>query len=358
MELFSPDVTGLFSGQDPCSAKGLAAAAGSAGIVKANCESAPGSANVSSTYAGSFLLNCISSQCSGTGGGNTTLKPETSNTHTVGIVFTPTFLDGFTATVDYFDIQVADAISVIPPTTTLAECYGPSATHATQLAFCPLVERAAGVPTINGTAGSVIETNLNTGALGTKGFDFEGNYNVDLASWGAKDMGALSFNLIGTWLDSLTNVPVAGVGSPTTKYGPDAGEYDCAGLYGLTCGTPSPRWRHKLRVTWTSPWDFDLSLAWRYFGQVGLNSNTSQALLTSGSQNAVEAKLPAYNWFDLAGEWTVAEGVSLRAGINNIFDKEPPITAIQPLPEGNGNTYPGTYDAFGRVIFIGGTIKY
>jgi iron complex outermembrane recepter protein len=348
LELFSPDTLGLFSGQDPCSAKGIAQAGSAAGTVTANCESAPGSAKVSSTYVGSLLLNCISSQCSGTGGGSTTLKPEISNTHTLGLVFTPTFFDGFTATVDYFDIQVANAIGVIPPTATLAECYGPSATHASQVEFCPLVERnESGIPSINGSSGSVFETNINTGSLGTKGFDFEGNYNVDLASWGAKDSGSLSFNLIGTLLNNLTTEPYAG-----------AGTYDCAGLYGLTCGTPSPRWRHKLRVTWTSPWDFSLSLAWRYFGQVGLDSNTSQALLTNGSDNVVEGKLPAYNWFDLAGEWNVAEGVSLRAGINNLFDREPPITAIQPLPEGNGNTFPGTYDPFGRVIFIGGTIKY
>jgi outer membrane receptor protein involved in Fe transport len=346
LELFAQNVAGLFTGQDPCSG-GANGGAGPDAKEIANCQSAPGNAKVPGVDVGSGLLSCPASQCSGLGGGNKGLRPEVSQTHTAGIVLTPTFFEGFTATVDYFNIKVNDAIGVIPPTTTLSECYGDNATAGSQAAFCPLVNRNPSSHQIyDGASGNVIETNQNTGSLQTKGWDFEVNYNKDLADWGVANAGSLSFNLIGTLLDNFIVEPVKGLGT-----------YDCEGLYGETCGTPSPAWRHKLRVTWTSPWDFQLSADWRYFGEVQLDSNTSQPLLAGGF-NAIENRISAYSWFDLAGDWTVRQGVDLRAGVNNIFDRDPPITAIQPLPEGNGNTFPGTYDSVGRQLFIAATIKY
>ncbi len=139
--------------------------------------------------AGTALLNCPAGQCNYETSGNANLKPETSDTKTFGIVFTPTFFDGFTATVDYFDIKVADYISLINPNNTLEGCYGsidglgntilPS---AAQVAFfCPFVQRSA-----NGTifgAGFVEAHGINLGYLRTKGWDMEANYSADLADW-------------------------------------------------------------------------------------------------------------------------------------------------------------------------------
>ncbi len=342
IELFTPSGLGLFNGQDPCSKGGAPTA-----TVIAHCESAPGSANVPAGSVNTGLLTCPASQCNDFTGGNQALKPEVSETHSLGVVFTPTFFDGFTATVDYFDIQVSDPIGVIPPTYTLNQCYGANATAASQAAFCGFVVRDPTTHLID----FVSATNINTGHLGTKGLDFEANYVADLANWSMPNSGSLSFNFIGTLLNTLTTQSVTGGAS-----------YDCAGLYGLTCsgGTsnaPNPRWRHKLRVTWASPWDFDLSVAWRYFGEVGLDSDSKQPAL-SGAYDAINARLPAYNWFDLAADWNVRQGVDLRAGVNNVFDKDPPLTSIQPLPAGNANTFPGSYDSLGRYIFIGATIKY
>ena len=54
-------------------------------------------------------------------------------------------------------------------------------------------------------------------------------------------MGSLSASIVGTWLDSL--VTDDGVTTP----------YDCVGFYGNVCGTPNPEYRHKARLTWTTP---------------------------------------------------------------------------------------------------------
>jgi iron complex outermembrane recepter protein len=321
LELFTPQLSDLFGvtnaygNNDPCET-----------IVTGKCASV--------TNHGSGILDCPASQCNQLTGGNPNVKPETSDTRSFGLVFTPTFFDGFTATVDYFAIKVKGAIGGVDPNETLEECYGASATAASEAYFCPLVHRNILGQIYAG--GFVSSTTTNTGALDTKGFDFEANYNTDMADWGFKGAGSLSFNMIGTLLNKLstTPVPVPGI----------APAYDCAGLYGGNCGTPNPRWRHKLRVTWSSPWDVDLSVEWRYVGKVDFPANN----------------IPAFNYFDLSGNWTVRDGVDLRAGVSNLFDKEPPAvgSALAAAPFGNGNTFPGTYDALGRTIFVGATIKY
>ncbi len=339
LESFAPAVVQLFGGSDPCS-DGFS---GFGGITTGQCATVPN--------AGTALLNCPAGQCNYETSGNANLKPETSDTKTFGIVFTPTFFDGFTATVDYFDIKVADYISLINPNNTLEGCYGsidglgntilPS---AAQVAFfCPFVQRSA-----NGTifgAGFVEAHGINLGYLRTKGWDMEANYSADLADWGMGDNGGLAFNFVGTLLRDLD-----------TKETPFKDADLCAGMYGPVCGTPVPKWRHKLRVTWSSPWDFDLSASWRHIGGVTLD--------TPGAPDNLGGKIEAWDYLDLAGNWSISEGVEIRAGVNNVLDKDPPVLSsgtglpMSSPPFGNGNTFPQVYDALGRTIFIGGTIKY
>jgi outer membrane receptor protein involved in Fe transport len=55
----------------------------------------------------------------------------------------------------------------------------------------------------------------------------------------------------------------------------------------------------------------------------------------------------------------VRDSITLRAGVNNVFDKDPPVIAAGLLTLfGNGNTYPGTYDPMGRTIFVGATLDF
>ena len=357
LELFSPDTVGLFSGQDPCSQAGNPNA-----VVLANCH------KEGVTNAGAGVLDCPATQCNAETGGNALLKPETSITRTAGIVITPTFFDGFTATVDYFNIKVDKTISVVNASLTLNECYGATATAATQAFFCPLVVRNPTNHEIYGN-GFVAETNANTGYLATRGVDFELNYTSDMSMVGVQNMGSLAFNLVGTWLDAISTEAIPGFPA-----------YNCAGLYGLICGAtgtpdgPTPKWRSKFRVTWSTPWDVDVSVDWRYLGAVNLGSDSSNPLVGGGPAqticpngqtvygigDCVDAHIASYDYFDLSGDWTVRQGVDLRAGVNNIFDVEPPVlgSSVIPVGAGNGNTYPGTYDSLGRAIFIAATIKY
>jgi len=302
-------------------------------------------------HAGSGFLDCPASQCNAQSGGNTSLVPEASDTWSFGAVFTPTFLDGFTATVDYFDIRVNKFIGTIAFSDIMDGCYGDGSNAASIAFFCPLVHRNA-QSQITGL-GFVDAREQNLISLRTKGVDFEANYNADLGDWGMTDSGSLSINLVGTWLDTLT-----------TTTTPLAAPIDCKGLYGPTCGTPSPSWRHKMRFTWTSPWDFALSLDWRHIGSASLDFCEKGGTFPNNcNTGGPDQHIAAFDYFDLSGTWTLHTGIELRAGVDNLMDKSPPVLdsnvfAISAPPFGNGNTYPGVYDSLGRTVFIGVTAKY
>lgn len=65
------------------------------------------------------------------------------------------------------------------------------------------------------------------------------------------------------------------------------------------------------------------------------------------------ADLDSVSHIDLAGNWNVTSKIEVRAGVNNVFDEEPPIVdqAAGPSIFGNGNTFPGLYDALGQYWF-------
>jgi iron complex outermembrane recepter protein len=375
LELFSPQNTVLGSYSDPC-------AGGSPTFSAAQCAA-------TGVTAGEYghLAQCPASQCNVLAGGNPNLSVEKSDTKTVGIVLTPTdLIPGFSATVDYFHIGVNNFIAAgIDPITVLTGCANGNT------ALCPLIHRDAGGHLFTFPNSFIVGTNLNTGFLKTDGIDIESNYNTDLADWGVTGAGSLGFNFIGTWVNSYDTSPYTGsceylsaghVGLCGPAAHPPAGalvfkSFDCVGKFGTGCGTPTPEWRHKLRVTWTSPWDFSLSLDWRHLSESDFAGNDVNPFIHTGTYCPNVAGGPklfpctpivagghisGYNYFDLAGTWSVSEGFTLGAGINNLFDKDPPLLASGGIVGGptgpfNGNTFPGVYDPLGRYVYINGTLK-
>lgn len=268
-------------------------------------------------------------------GGNPLLKPETATSLTVGLVLAP--MRDLTVTLDYFDIKVKDTISNIDPTTTLAKCLSTGAAR-----FCGLITRDRLGTLWLFDQGRIIGTQQNIGAQSTSGFDLAVAYNQKLGG-----MGSLGLNYAGTYLKKFEIEELPGEGT-----------YDCVGLYGPNkCGAPNPEYRHKLRATWNTPWDIETALTWRHISKVVLQGTSSNPLLT-GTVREVERELAAQNYIDLAASWNVAKGLTLSLGVNNIFDKDPPITSQLSTGAGNGNTYPSVYDALGRKVFVTATYKF
>ena len=267
-------------------------------------------------------------------GGNTDLDPETADTWTAGIVLTPTFLEGFTMTVDYWSIKIEDVIGNVSPVTTLGLCLDSSLR-------CDFITRdAAGSLWLSDNA-YIVAYNQNLGSYETSGIDFNINYNLPIGDW-----GSLNFSEIATNLEKFDIEELPGYGT-----------YDCAGLYGATCGTPLPEWKSKFRVLWSTPWNVDLAVTWRYMDAVELDTSSSNPLL-AGNVPPFDKTLDSQNYIDLGATWSFAERYTINAGINNIFDEEPPLSSNVGTGFGNGNTYPQVYDALGQYIFVGLSAKF
>lgn len=326
IELFTPNGLNLYnSGADPCA--GPVPSATLAGCVASGL--APSKYGVNSLTSPAGQYNFLQ-------GGNALLKPETAKTYTIGLAMTP--LPNLSATIDYWNIDLKDQIGTIPSAQALQQC-------VTTGAFCNLIHRDPISGSLwRGDNGYVIGTNINIGAQSTDGIDITVGYTQPIKDW-----GSVGVTLVGTYLNSFNTTNVPGLGT-----------YDCAGLYGVTCGTPLPVWRSKLRGTWATPWyNTALALTWRYFSEVKIDTSDGNPLL-AGAFDPVNAKLASQNYVDLAISWNIDKNFTLYAGCNNVFDKDPPVIsgAIAGPAFGNGNTYPQVYDALGRNLFVSLSAKF
>ena len=68
--------------------------------------------------------------------------------------------------------------------------------------------------------------------------------------------------------------------------------------------------------------------------------------------NQIDRELPAENY-----NWAVTEKASVALGVNNVLDDNPTISGSVGTT-GNGNTYPQTYDALGRYVFVRATVEF
>jgi outer membrane receptor protein involved in Fe transport len=342
--LFSPNLVALDGSSDPCS--NFIIGSGGSGV--------PGDPGciAQGLVVGQFVAPNPADQYNGFVGGNADLQPEIADTYTVGVVLTPTFLPGLTASVDYFDIAVEQAIQGIGSDTILAAC-----TATSDPTFCSLINRDATGSLWRSAQGFVTNVTQNIGGFGTSGVDAQVNYSTDIG-----DVGTLTFNFIGTWLDSL--YVDTGITIPDTDQ-----TYDCVGLYGNVCGTPNPEWRHQARLGFNFRSGIGASVRWRYFDSVTLDAveentnlrNTGSAgPAPGGVARPGSAGFDAVNYFDLALTYAVGDNFNFTLGANNLFDKSPPVTGSQSCPAGvcNGNVYAQVYDSLGRYIFAGITLDF
>ena len=344
VELFSPQNVVLDGTVDPCA--GLAAA----NPLVAKCASLFG-LTTSQVLA---IERNPANQYNGQTGGNPNLSPEKADTYTVGFVWQPSFLPGANLTVDYFDIKVTDYITTIGANVLINGCVNGSNPE-----FCTLVHRDT-IGSIASPTGFVVDTVQNTGGLHTNGVDVSAGYHTNLDTFGLKDLGSISVNMVGTWLDKLETTVLKG-GVPI----------DCAGYYGSTCTTlggstnPNPKWRHKLRFTWNTPFEYGwlgnlgLSAQWRYFAAVDLDATSSQPALT-GAVPATDAKFAARSYLDLLATFKLKDNYAFRMGVNNVLDQDPPLTGANNCPTGacNQNVYAQVYDTLGRYVFVGLTANF
>ncbi|HEX3920299.1 MAG TPA: TonB-dependent receptor, partial [Caulobacteraceae bacterium] len=340
-ELFAPQAVGLDFSNDPCAGVPTATAAQCAATGVSAAQYTHIAANPANQYNG--LL-----------GGNPSLKPETADTYSVGAVLTPRAIPRFSLSIDYFHIDVQNAVNGIGAQTIMDQCISTSNPF-----FCNLIHRAPGTGSLwLGTSGYVQDTELNTAEYETSGIDFEGNYRISLADMHMGDNGSLSFAFQGTYTIDYNVTPAPGLGT-----------FDCVGLYGTVCqgtgtpmSSPTPAWRHSFRVNWDTPWHgLGFSAQWRYIGSLKVDASSSNPQLSNPALVFPEDEnLPSISYLDLEASLRINDKYTARVGVNNVADTNPPLIGSNNLPAvfGNGNTFSQFYDALGRYIFFNVTANF
>ena len=352
VELFSPQFVGLDGGVDPCSAAERLDADLPAALTAADagCIAQFQAAGIANPIGATTPSN-PAAQYNGLLGGNPDLNPEKATTKTVGVVFQPSFLPRFALTVDYWNIKVDGAVQGFGADAILQDCIDNTSDPAAPAPSCALINRDPAGSLWLTSAGFIVDTPNNVGGVKTSGFDFNAAYSHRLGG-----AGNLSASFLGTY---------------TRKYITDNGltePYDCAGLYGSVCSggavasaAPMPKWKHKARVSWESPWNLGLSLQWRMVGKVK-HERLSEDSTIAGSAPLLSRHIKAQHYLDLAATYDILDRIHLRAGINNLLDNDPPLITASagscPAASCNVNTYPGAWDTLGRYVWLGATIDF
>lgn len=258
------------------------------------------------------------------------LTPETADTYTVGFQVSPSFLSGFTASVDYYTIEVADAIAAYPAQEIVNNCF-----TANINSFCSLLKRNV-LGELEGDGFGIQRDTRNLSQLKAEGIDYTASYSVDLGDVGFLKAATLTFDLAGSYLMESS-----------TKSSPASALIECQGFYGPTCGDPNPEHRFNLR-SGLAAGPLDVGLTWRYFGSVTQEPGSSFKV----------PSIDAFNWFDLSVRYAVRNNVKLTASVQNITNEDPPIVGNIPGANTAMNTYASTYDPLGRRFGLGLSIKY
>jgi outer membrane receptor protein involved in Fe transport len=343
-ELFNRNNIGLIAyGNDPCAAPASATLQQCLNTVAA-ANAAAFTAAYGNGKSTDIIPQAVSGQLAQVQGGNTKLQPEKSKSYSFGFLFSPSMVPNLTGSVDFWQIKIDGEVGTYPASVLVTNCL-----QTGNPIYCSQVVRTTTDFSLQGatlaTGGYIVQTNQNIASVLQSGIDLQTNYKLALPG----GFGSVLWSLNGAYLLHASTKPLPGGGS-----------FDCAGLFGLTCQTIDSRWRHNLRTTWLSPWDADLSVIWRFIGKVGNDNNDPNPLLAGNAYGAYDnavRQIPNISYFDLAASWHAMKGLDLRAGVNNLLDKDPPLVPLTIQPGGAANTY-GTYDVLGRQIYIAFTAKF
>ncbi len=331
LELFAPVSTGITVILDPCATPRAATDA----RLRATCigngvpEALVGDPGVQT----STTLNTLI-------GGNDGLEPEVADTFTIGATFQPAWVPNLRITLDYFNIELEGAIGALAggAANTVDLCF--NILQDPSSAACRAISRNALTGSIGGDSGPGIDArNVNISSIEVAGIDFGIAYRWNL-DWGwFTDSSSLSFAFDGSWLERYTVTPVPDL--------PDQ-ENECAGTFGTICGEVKPKFKSTSRINWDQG-PLGLSLRWRMIGAV---EDDRIAVGGLARERSGAAELSAQHYFDVVASWDATDQFAVVAGVNNVFDREPP----QSMNFGNSRF--NTYDGLGSRYFVNLTARF
>ena len=288
-----------FQAVDPCNG-------GGAGLV--GCAGVPTSYNQNQFGSGAIA---------GITAGNRFLTPETADTYSAGLAYTPTYLRGFSATLDWFRINVNDAIAAQTAAQILNAC-------ATLNQFCDLIKREP-----SGEIVQLTQAVVNLNRIEVEGIDATVRYDftTPIGKFGAvADVSYLSR------FRTLTPQP-----NGVLLIDDRAGKSDQP-------RSTFPRWKGQGSLRYSVS-DFTASWRGRYIG--------SSADIPNNAVNG--GTIPAIWYHDVQLGYTMpGPAITLALGIDNLFDQQPPASAAN--NPANFDIY--TYDIRGRYLYATVAVRF
>jgi outer membrane receptor protein involved in Fe transport len=264
-------------------------------------------------------------------GGNPNLTPEVADTWTAGGVYQPHWAPGLSLSVDWYKIDIADAITAVGAQQIIDMCYGFN--RPQNPAACESIIKAQGATNlVNAT---IYTSGINAQTVAVEGVDYEAGYRINLDRFHDALPGALNLRLlISQRLKDETVLP-GDVAPPTL-------------------GTfASLKWRGLLTASYAVG-PSRTTLTTRYLGG-GTITNQPETSRT-GIPAAFNHVDPVW-YFELAENYDVTIGghpATLFAAVENLFDRDP-----EPIPS-SGTSF-GTsapYDLLGRSYRAGMRFRF
>jgi len=338
----APTISDLYGGTgqsyetflDPCDSKFGAAASNAA--VAQRCAAAGVPANYRQ-------IDQTGAQITSSGGGQTPvaflsgsnpkLKPETSITRTLGLVYSPHQVEGLDFTLDYYNIYVKNIISSVVANDILNFCYVQNDQN-----FCNRFSRATSASSslVVGSVNNLNESLANLGTLKTEGYDLGIHYRLPETSFGRFRIASDSTYL--TKYEAVSGpgaTPVANVGfmGSTSGFGED-------GLYRL---------RSNLQLDWDYK-QFGASWTVRYYS--GLKDKCYTSTIECNMPNYTNPWLGGYGvsqkgsvaFNDAQFRYTAPWKGVFTVGVNNIFNKKGPYYYAVPTSGTGSPPYNPAFD--------------
>ncbi|WP_308425003.1 TonB-dependent receptor domain-containing protein [Shewanella algicola] len=311
-ELYGAASQTFFSVNDPCRTSNLSDLSDSS-IREANCSALGVSSSFDSDYDDKTL--------EGLSGGNEELKEEESTSYTVGVVYQPSFIDGLSITTDYWNIEIENAISAVGAQDILDRCV--DSTNGVNNQYCSLITRDSST----GEVTQIRQFALNIAALEAAGIDFDISYTFEAFE------GDVRTNLIATHLLKRDDY--------SFQDEPDTFE-ELAGTAGYA------EWQANWSITFAlDNWDY----SWRTRYIQGVDLYTNYTLDKNANPNSA-MEYGNYYISDASVAYTFDSGVTLKFGIDNIFNRD--------LPYGTTGTEAASsaYDNVGRYFHTTATYQF
>jgi outer membrane receptor protein involved in Fe transport len=308
-ELFQPRSTAQGFLDDPCTTRSVG---NGTQFREANCRAQLAAAGRTTLLGESdtgFVLNGVSQ-------GNLALRPERARTWTAGVVLRPRFLPGLTASADWYDIKLTDAINTVQAGDVINLCVDqPTLDNA----FCRSYTRASGTGRINGfTVGP-----QNVASFRTAGLDLNITYRLP-----ATRIGTFDLRLIGGYLNRLSII--ASPGAPPTN------TLDTLG---------APQWNANFAPSWTlDRVSVNYNLRWFNATRAFTRNETAANPDIAAAEYLRNAPLWQH---DLQIAYQVPDGFGFYGGITNLTDQKPD-------PAAYGTNVP--ISPLGRFFYVGARV--